>query len=49
MSKKLGIEDTSQGQCDHVISIAGASYRCDLAVEHDGWPHSNTEAEALWR
>lgn len=39
-------------RCPAAINIAGKHYECDTEVlgggPHTGWPHSNTEAEAIW-
>lgn len=40
--------DTSKGRCDAALSISGAAYRCDLAVDHNGWAHSSSEAGSIW-
>lgn len=34
--------------CKGVLTIAGASYPCELNTPHDGWGHSNKEAQAVW-
>lgn len=34
--------------CTGALTIAGASYSCDLTAPHDGWGHSNKEAQAIW-
>lgn len=35
-------------RCHGVLIIKGEAYACDLAIEHNGWAHSNKEAEAIW-
>lgn len=42
------ITDTSQGQCRAHLTIKGADFRCDLAIDHNGWAHSSVAAEAIW-
>ncbi len=39
---------THESVCDAVLSIAGADYRCELTPPHNGWGHSNKEAQAIW-
>lgn len=43
------ITDTTNGRCTSGIAIAGKSYRCDYNPDHDGWAHSNNDAEAIWQ
>jgi hypothetical protein len=35
-------------RCTAHINIAGADYRCDMTIEHDGWAHGSKEAQAVW-
>lgn len=42
------INGTSQGQCSAHLTIRGEDFRCDLALDHNGWAHSNKAAEAIW-
>jgi hypothetical protein len=44
-----GINDTSKGRCESALIIRGEHFRCDLAVKHGGWAHSNADAEAIWK
>ena len=44
-----GIYDTSLGQCDAGLVVKGEYFRCDLAVDHDGWSHESKAAAAIWR
>lgn len=44
----IGIDDTSQGQCAAAANLRGGHIRCDLAVDHSGWAHSNREHELIW-
>lgn len=43
-----GIYDTTNGRCSAAAGHAGASYRCDLAMDHNGWAHQSKEGELLW-
>lgn len=43
-----GIHDTSQGRCNEHLNLKGEDFRCDLAIDHYGWAHSNKAAEAIW-
>lgn len=42
------INDTSAGRCTATLTIKGETFRCDLAIEHDGWAHNSRPAEAFW-
>lgn len=43
-----GIRDTSAGQCGARLNVRGEDFRCDLAIDHNGWAHSSTTAQAIW-
>lgn len=34
--------------CTSILIIAGALCPCDLNMPHEGWGHSNKEAQAIW-
>jgi hypothetical protein len=36
-------------QCASALAQRGEVYRCELYPEHDGWAHSNHQAEAIWQ
>lgn len=40
------VSDTDR--CNAALSIRGAGYRCDLAVDHQGWAHSSRSADSIW-
>lgn len=53
----VGVRDveTEPGKCPAVLNIAGEHYPCQQmeqmvegSVGHDGWAHSNRDAEAIW-
>jgi hypothetical protein len=44
-----GIEDMSMGQCDSAAMIKGEFAPCDLAIDHNGWAHSNKNLEIIWK
>jgi len=48
VSDVKGIDDTSEGQCAAALNIKGEHFRCDLALDHNGWAHSSRGAEAIW-
>lgn len=35
-------------ECKAVLNIRGEHFQCDMDAPHDGWGHSNRNAEALW-
>lgn len=43
-----GIRDLSKDQCEARLSVRGEDFRCDLALDHNGWAHSNKAVEAIW-
>lgn len=42
------INDLSDGQCNSILYIAGEGFPCMLAADHNGWPHGNSDAKAVW-
>ncbi len=34
--------------CTGALSIAGKHFPCELNMPHEGWGHSNQEAQAIW-
>jgi hypothetical protein len=34
--------------CPGALTIRGEHFPCDMMAPHDGWGHSNKEAEAVW-
>lgn len=35
-------------QCKAALMIAGQHYPCQTPAPHDGWAHTNVDAEAVW-
>ena len=40
---------TGPGGCHAAITIRGEHFWCDMKAPHRGWPHGNSDAEAVWR
>lgn len=35
--------------CTGGLTIKGEHFPCDMVAPHDGWGHSNKDAEAVWQ
>lgn len=35
--------------CPGALNIKGEHFQCDIVAPHDGWPHSNKQAQAVWQ
>ncbi len=46
----MGVFDRAKelGQCEAVLSVKGAHYKCDVNAPHPGLAHGSREAEAIW-
>jgi hypothetical protein len=36
-------------RCEGALAIGGEVFKCELHQDHNGWAHSNREAEAIWQ
>lgn len=36
-------------RCHGALGIGGETYLCELHADHDGWAHSNRQAQAIWQ
>lgn len=48
--RELTVDMEQLGKCPAALNKAGRHFDCDWQghVPHDGWQHSNSEAQALW-
>jgi hypothetical protein len=35
--------------CSAALNIRGEHFACDMPAPHNGWAHSNKDAEAIWQ